>query len=174
MRVRARRHALVAVHADAKSRRVGEIDARVGRDAVLFRGGRIRSVGPGETDDDVWENAQFVDFDGKGNDLSHEMTIVRYLADELGLAGEDAFERAKCDELFSQWWCTCRNFGLTHEGEQYSARELRCVTEDDVRCPRYQETHRVNDLSVARRSIQALRVFEEILRANGTGHLVAI
>ena len=113
-----------------------------------------------------------VDFDGKGNDLSHEMTIVRYLADELGLAGEDAFERAKCDELFSQWWCTCRNFGLTHEGEQYSARELRCVTEDDVRCPRYQETHRVNDLSVARRSIQALRVFEEILRANGTGHLV--
>lgn len=113
-----------------------------------------------------------VDVDGRGNDLSHEMAIVRYLADALGLAGGDAFERAKCDELFSQWWCTCRNFGLTHDGEQYSARELQFVTDADVQCPRYQETHRVNDLSVASRSVQALRVFEEILQANGTGYLI--
>ena len=62
---------------------------------------------------------------------------------------------------------------MTHAGELYSAKALRDATEDDVvNCGRFQDTHRVNDLSVAKRSLQALRVFEEILETNNTPYLV--
>ena len=92
-----------------------------------------------------------VDIDGQGTDLTHETAVTRYLADELNLGGS----------------------GLTHAGEVYSAKALRDATEDDVvNCGRFHDTHRVNTLSVAKRSLQALRVFEEILETNNTPYLV--
>ena len=114
-----------------------------------------------------------VDIDGQGTDLTHETAVTRYLADQLSLGGSDSLTRARVDELFQQYWHTVRNNGLTHAGELYSAKALRDATEDDVvNCGRFHETHRVNTLSVAKRSLQALRVFEEILETNETPYLV--
>jgi len=113
-----------------------------------------------------------VDIDGCANDISHETAIIRYLGRELGLDGANALERARVDELFMQYWFTIRNGGLTHEGQLYSATALKKATREDVECARFQETHRVNDLTVAARSAQALRVFEEILERNGNLRLV--
>ena len=109
-----------------------------------------------------------LNIDGKGKDLSHEQAIVRFLGRELGFAGADSIEEARVDELFQQYWCTIRNNGLTHEGSLYSPfalAEFRRdeISDDDV--ARFQETHRVNDLPVSHRSLQALRVFEEILES---------
>ena len=109
-----------------------------------------------------------LNIDGNGKDLSHEQAIVRFLGRELGLAGADSIEEARVDELFQQYWCTIRNNGLTHEGALYSPfalAEFRRdeISDDDV--ARFQETHRVNDLPVSHRSLQALRVFEEILES---------
>lgn len=109
-----------------------------------------------------------LNIDGNGKDLSHEQAIVRFLGRELGFAGADSIEEARVDELFQQYWCTIRNNGLTHEGSLYSPfalAEFRRdeISDDDV--ARFQETHRVNDLPVSHRSLQALRVFEEILES---------
>ena len=110
-----------------------------------------------------------LNIDGKGKDLSHEQAIVRFLGRELGFAGADSIEEARVDELFQQYWCTIRNNGLTHEGALYSPFALaefrRDEISDDVVVARFQETHRVNDLPVSHRSLQALRVFEEILES---------
>jgi hypothetical protein len=113
-----------------------------------------------------------VDIDGCANDVSHETAIIRYLGRELSLDGANEYERARVDELFMQYWHTIRNGGLTHDGQLYSARALKDATRVDVECARFQETHRVNDLSVPARSAQALRVFEEILERNGNSRLV--
>ena len=114
-----------------------------------------------------------VDVDGGGTDLTHETAMTRYLADKLNLGGSDSFQKARVDELFSQYWHTIRNNGLTHAGELYSANALKDASAEDVEnCGRFQDTHRVNALSVAKRSLQALRVFEEIFETNGTPYLV--
>ena len=97
-----------------------------------------------------------------GLNISHEMAITRYLADKLGLSGKNSSQRARADELYCQYWHTIRNNGLTHAGSLYNAKALI----DDSALgdiPKFKETHRVNDLSAGARSIQALRVFEEIL-----------
>ena len=116
-----------------------------------------------------------LNIDGKGKDLSHEQAIVRFLGRELGLAGADSIEEARVDELFQQYWCTIRNNGLTHEGALYSPFALAefrrdKISDDEISddvddVARFQETHRVNDLPVSHRSLQALRVFEEILES---------
>jgi len=115
-----------------------------------------------------------VDIDGCANDVSHETAIIRYLGRELSLDGANEYERARVDELFTQYWHTIRNGGLTHDGQLYSARALKESIErrEDAECARFQETHRVNNLSVPARSRQALRVFEEILERNGNSRLV--
>ena len=113
-----------------------------------------------------------LNIDGNGKDLSHEQAIARFLGRELGLAGADSIEEARVDELFQQYWCTIRNNGLTHDGALYSPFALAefrnrddetSLVVDDV--ARFQETHRVNDLPTSHRSLQALRVFEEILES---------
>lgn len=112
-----------------------------------------------------------LNIDGKGKDLSHEQAIVRFLGRELGFAGADSIEEARVDELFQQYWCTIRNNGLTHEGALYSPFALAEFRRDEISrdddavddVARFQDTHRVNDLPVSHRSLQALRVFEEIL-----------
>ena len=71
-----------------------------------------------------------VDVDGGGTDLTHETAMTRYLADKLNLGGSDSFQKARVDELFSQYWHTIRNNGLTHAGELYSAKALREATYD--------------------------------------------
>ena len=108
-----------------------------------------------------------VDVDGAGLDVSHEAAISRFLAKALGLAGRTPAEEARCDDLYMQYWHTIRNNSTTHAGDLYDVHALRRAvverTEDWPRVPRFQETHRVNSLSVAARSYQALKVFEDLL-----------
>jgi len=113
-----------------------------------------------------------VDYDasrgGPRATVSHEQAITRYLASELGLdGGPHPLGRARCDELYAQYWSTVRNHGLTHEGELYNPVALREAIEkgeeDVLDGPRYREMPRVNTFSVAHRSVAALRVFEDIL-----------
>ena len=83
-----------------------------------------------------------VDVDGGGTDLTHETAMTRYLADKLNLSGSDSFQKARVDELFSQYWHTIRNNGLTHAGELYSAKALKDASAEDAEnCGRFQETH---------------------------------
>ena len=74
-----------------------------------------------------------VDIDGQGTDLTHETAVTRYLADQLNLGGSDSLTRARVDELFSQYWHTVRNNGLTHAGELYSAADAELTAERE-RC----------------------------------------
>ena len=108
-----------------------------------------------------------VDVDGAGLDVSHEAAITRFLAKSLGLAGRTPAEEARVDDLYMQYWHTIRNNSTTHAGDLYDTGALRRAvverTEDWPRVPRFQETHRVNSLSVAARSYQALKVFEDLL-----------
>ena len=73
-----------------------------------------------------------VDVDGGGTDLTHETAMTRYLADKLNLGGSDSFQKARVGELFSQYWHTIRNNGLTHAGELYSAEALKDASVEDV------------------------------------------
>jgi len=109
-------------------------------------------------------------FDGEGNDLAQETAITQFIARRLGLAGKDEFESATVDMLYQQFWCTFRNNGVTHDGEFYSAPRLRDFKGQTW--PRYQELRRVNNFTVAERSLAALGVFEERLAATNTGFLV--
>lgn len=110
-------------------------------------------------------------FDGKGNHLAQETAITRFLAGQVGLDGHSAEERAMLDMMYQQLWCTIRNNGLTHDGEHYSAVALAGL-EGRPEGPSYQEMPRVNDFTVAQRSLAALDVFEAWLERSGTGFLV--
>eukprot|EP00425_Heterocapsa_triquetra_P014899 CAMPEP_0195133188 /NCGR_PEP_ID=MMETSP0448-20130528/148346_1 /TAXON_ID=66468 /ORGANISM="Heterocapsa triquestra, Strain CCMP 448" /LENGTH=257 /DNA_ID=CAMNT_0040171229 /DNA_START=153 /DNA_END=923 /DNA_ORIENTATION=+ len=110
-------------------------------------------------------------FDGKGHDLGQEGAITRFLAEQLGLAGKTAEERAEVDALYCMWFATLRNNGVSHDGEHYSVAALKqgdeagaARTASDV--VRYQEMFRQNTLSRFARSLTALRFFEERLEEN--------
>ena len=67
---------------------------------------------------------------------------------------------------------TMRNNGVTHEGEHYAAGALRDAPaglRDDAKPTTYRAMRRVNDYSVAERSIATLGHFEEILTRSETG-----
>jgi len=116
-------------------------------------------------------------YDGKGNDLGQEGAITRFVADQCGLAGKDALERARIDELYCQWLATLRNNGLSHDGEHFSVAALKQggaeknhKTSKNV--IQYQDMFRLNKFSRFERSLTALRYFEECLGSEGTGFLV--
>ena len=93
---------------------------------------------------------------------------MRHLASELDLAGSSATERAAVDSLYCLWFSTMRNNGVSHSGEHYSVAALKkadAVSLESV--PPYEEIFRVNDLSVAERSIAILRFFGKTLNNNG-------
>jgi len=113
-------------------------------------------------------------FDGQGHDLAQEVAITQFLAKKLGLAGRTEEEEALINMLFQQLWFTFRNNGVTHDGEFYSAPVLTEAVSQGFQGPgpRFQDMHRVNNNSVAERSLAALRLFEERLEESGTGYLV--
>ena len=118
--------------------------------------------------------------DGTPLRIGQETAITRFLARECGVAGDDAAEEARLDSLFAFYFCTLRNNGLTHEGEHYSAGALReeaarSASERLTRttAAKYRATKRVNDLSVAERSLSALGAFEELLERSDTGFLLS-
>ena len=120
------------------------------------------------------------DFDGLGNALGQEQAITRFLAQRVGLAGHGAAEQAKVDELYSFFFCTLRNNGLSHDGDHYSTAALKALAEtrEVGGSPRpaerleYETIFRQNELPRAERSLAALGVFEAQLRVSGTGFLV--
>lgn len=114
-------------------------------------------------------------FDGKGNDLGQERAITYFIAQQCGLAGRDAIERAKVDELYCQWFATMRNNGISHDGEHFSIAALKHGDGTDKTAKdviRYQDMYRQNTFSNFERSLTALRFFEERLEEEGTGFLV--
>lgn len=120
-------------------------------------------------------------YDGKGTDLFQEQAITRYLAAELGFAGSNKVERAKVDMLYSLWFATMRNNGLSHDGEHYSVASLKHAAENgklkDVKKgsparPKYGDVFRVNSLGKAERSLMILDYFEEVLKSSKSGFLV--
>jgi glutathione S-transferase len=114
------------------------------------------------------------DYDGRGGTLGQEQAIVRCLARRLGLAGRTEVEEATADQLYQQLWCTLRNNGLTHDGEEFSPSALRPGADAPAAgaWPRYRDLRRLNAYTAAERSCAALGVFEEALGATGTGFLV--
>jgi len=112
-------------------------------------------------------------FDGKGNDLAQESAITRFLARKLGLCGKSDEEEALVDMLYTQFFCTLRNNGLTHDGEHYAVTALKEAPPELVKSRRsYQMMHRVNNWTVAERSLAALGVFEDRLKLSKAGFLV--
>jgi len=114
-------------------------------------------------------------FDGRGNDLSNEIAITQFLATKLGLTGNSDEEAAVANMLYTQFFCTLRNNGLSHDGDHYSVTSLVAAKINEVDLSlrrRYQEMHRVNDWTRPERSLAALGVFEEQLVKTGTGFLV--
>jgi glutathione S-transferase len=111
-------------------------------------------------------------YDGKGNDLGQEGAITRFLAKELGLAGRNPLEEAQVDSIYSFWFSTMRNNGVSHDGEHYSVAALRDADPTSER-PRYQEVFRQNTLSRAERSLMALGYFEGLLETSGSGFLIS-
>ena len=82
--------------------------------------------------------------------------------------------RATIDSLYAFYFSTMRNNGVTHEGEHYAAGALRDAPaglRDDAKPTTYRAMRRVNDYSVAERSIATLGHFEEILTRSETGWL---
>lgn len=117
------------------------------------------------------------DFDGLGNDLGQEQAITRFLAQRVGLAGRDASEQARCDELYSFLFSTLRNNGLSHDGEHYSAAALKELADsrpagEAIDRMRYETIFRQNTHSRAERSLAALGVFEAALAESTTGYLI--
>jgi len=117
--------------------------------------------------------------DGMGTDLGQEGAITRYLAHELGLAGRTPTDRAVVDSLYTLWFTTLRNNGISHDGEFFSIAALKeCGAPKDVgtlRRPRYEDVQRlqaINDYNRAERSLMALGFFERQLERTGTGWLV--
>ena len=120
-------------------------------------------------------------FDGKGTDLGQEQAITRYLAEELGFAGKSAAERALIDSIYSLWFSTMRNNGVSHDGEHYSVAALKAAVQNSELTglkkstpsrPRYKDVFRVNTLSRAQRSLMILDYFEELLSESRSGFLV--
>mmetsp|Transcript_21553 Transcript_21553/g.31886 ORF Transcript_21553/g.31886 Transcript_21553/m.31886 type:complete len:325 (-) Transcript_21553:22-996(-) len=116
-------------------------------------------------------------YDDKGNDLGQEGAITRFLASKCGLAGKTEEERAEVDALYSIWFATFRNNGLSHDGEHFSVAALKQGDDNgDVKTIqdviRYQEMFRVNSFSRFERSLTVLRFFEERLEDQSTGFLV--
>jgi len=121
-------------------------------------------------------------FDGKGNDLCQEGCITRYLADKLGLMGENPEERALVDSLYCFWFSTMRNNGISHDGEHFSIaslkQELLQNKDSSYLKPRkerhkYQDVFRINNLTRCERSLLALDYFEsELEKGGGTDYLV--
>lgn len=120
-------------------------------------------------------------FDGKGSDLFQEQAITRFLAEELGFAGKNKAERAKVDMLYSLWFATMRNNGVSHDGEHYSVAALKHAAENgelkglkkgSPARPKYRDVFRVNSLGKAERSVMILDYFEEILDSSKSGFLV--
>ena len=100
-------------------------------------------------------------YDGNGNDLCQEGAITRYLAERLGLCGATLDEKAYLDSLYTLWFSTMRNNGLSHDGEHYSVASLKLakVNEEIEKSylserknrPSYQSVFRLNNLSKAER-----------------------
>lgn len=115
-------------------------------------------------------------YDGKGNDLGQEGAITRFLASKCGLAGKTEEERAEVDALYSLWFATFRNNGLSHDGEHFSIAALKQGDDDGVKTindvVRYQDMFRINSFSRYERSLTILRFFEERLEEQNTGFLV--
>jgi glutathione S-transferase len=113
-------------------------------------------------------------FDGKGNDLGQEGAITRFLGAQLGLAGDSSTERAMVDSLYSLWFSTMRNNGMSHDGEHYSVAALRdCAPlRSATERPVYRDEFRVNSLSRANRSLMILGFWESVLEESKTGFLV--
>ena len=106
------------------------------------------------------------DFDKRGGDLCQEGAVTRFLAEELGLAGRDAAEKAAVDQLYCLWFATLRNQGISHDGPEYSVAALKALDAvPDV--PPYASVLRQNSLSRAERSLMALRYFEDAIRPSG-------
>ena len=76
-------------------------------------------------------------YDGEGTDLNQEGAITRFLADELGLAGRDAAERAAVDQAYCLWMATFRNQGVSHDGPEYSIAALKELGDDVPATPPY-------------------------------------
>jgi glutathione S-transferase P len=113
--------------------------------------------------------------DGSPLRVGQETAITRHLAARLGLdGGDDVRARATIDSLYAFYFSTMRNNGVTHEGEHYAAGALRDAPaglRDDAKPTTYRAMRRVNDYSVAERSIATLGHFEEILTRSETGWL---
>jgi len=113
-------------------------------------------------------------FDGEGHDLAQETAITQFLARKLGLAGKTDEQEALLNMLYQQLWCTIRNNGVTHDGEFYSAPVLRDAAREGLtgrQGPSFKDMHRVNNNSVAERSLAALGLFEDHLVASGADFL---
>ena len=92
------------------------------------------------------------DYDGRGNDLCQEQSIIRFLAAELGLDGSCPVERAAVDSMHALWFSTMRNSGVSHSGEHYSVEALKASDcREDLEVPPYEEIFRRNELTVAQR-----------------------
>ena len=112
-------------------------------------------------------------FDGRGNDLCQEQSIMRFLASSLGLSGDTPATVALVDSMHALWFSTMRNNGVSHSGEHYSVEALKASTHSELsEAPPYEDMLRVNDLTVAQRSFAALRFFEGALERSGTAFLV--
>ena len=120
-------------------------------------------------------------FDGKGNDLGQEQAITRFLAEELGFAGKTKTDRAMVDSLYSLWFSTMRNNGVSHDGEHFSVAslkiayqhsELKGLAKGTPSRPKYRDVFRVNNLTRAQRSLMILDFFEELLSVSRSGFVV--
>ena len=100
-------------------------------------------------------------YDGNGNDLCQEGAITRYLAERLGLSGATLDEKAHLDSLYTLWFCTMRNNGVSHDGEHYSVASLKLAKTDEKmdihylsnrkNRPSYPSIFRLNNLNRAER-----------------------
>ena len=104
--------------------------------------------------------------------MCQESAITRFLADDLNLAGNNAYEKAELDSLYSLWFSTMRNNGVSHDGEHFSIASLKESSALNIIPSKYHETFRINNLNKAERSLMILDYFEKQLAKVNTGYLL--
>eukprot|EP00656_Telonema_subtile_P006708 TRINITY_DN13116_c0_g1_i1.p1 TRINITY_DN13116_c0_g1~~TRINITY_DN13116_c0_g1_i1.p1 ORF type:complete len:337 (+),score=78.56 TRINITY_DN13116_c0_g1_i1:119-1129(+) len=105
-----------------------------------------------------------------GRSLSQSSTIVRYLADRAGLAGGTEAERARVDELFE----TVKDLFVAHGtwGKAFDVETLRAGPVGGESMLHFRETSNRGEHTAFQKAAVALKTFEDVLVASGTGFLV--
>jgi len=106
----------------------------------------------------------------EGFEISQSSSIVRFLADKSGLAGQTPMERARVDVLFE----TIKDLFVIHStwGKAFDVDALRKGPVHGEPVLHFRDTSNRGEYSAFQKAASALQTFEEILTASASGYLV--